>query len=350
MNPRDTPPRSVWEIAGKVFETYPGGETEFWRDWGRGRLADQTLEWFRRHAEDLGLDDEVRAADERLERRRVLNDPDPAVQRRKRAILEALAFAVETPGPVTREARDPLRRDELRRRFVEALFDLLEHDLEIDLAAWSGLSEAAVGTILVRAVFPELAPARDHPPPTTTPKPTTTTTTTPTPGDGNDEPTNKIYEISVNLLPRFQRDSPLDLEIAADLPNPEPTPKPGRDQPPPGFLEIAAELDELRERVADGRPLEPIDEALKTIAWPLLVRNPDGAAHRLEPGFRNYLRARLREVCRQFDLRPRLPENGGRFTDLDAAFDALDRRRIAERFRKVQYPELDRWLVADLAT
>lgn len=273
---------SDWEIAAKVFESYPGGEDAFWLAWERGKLARETMDWFRQHATDIVVEDEVREADALLAareaRRRLLDAPE--ARRRERMILEALAFAVEAPGTVTLASRDPVKQSELRRRFAEALFGLLEHDLEIDPSAWSGGSEAAAGTAVLRVVFPELAP--------------------------------------------------------------------GDDEASPSFVEIAAELRDLRDRARRGDPADPTEHALRELAGPLLLPSPEGIGYYFEPSFRNYLRVRLSEACRRQGWRPKPIAEGGRFADLDAAFAVLTRRRVAEVFLEVGWSQLDPWLAVDL--
>ncbi len=275
-----TLPQSDWEIAATVFETYPGGEAAFWRDWALGRLPPELMDWFRRHAANVLIEDEVREADaalaQRADRRRPFDSPEG--RRRERMVLEALAFAVEVPGPITELATGgALEAEELRRRFAEALFHVLEHDLDIARESWAGESEAAVGTEVLRVVFSTLVPG------------------------------------------------------AADA--------------PPSFVEIARELKALRERSRDAGPADPTEAALRDLAGPLLLRSSEGG-YRLEPSFRNYLRARLREACLRQGWQPR---PGGKFKNLDAAFDALTRHRVLQVFQKVRWVKLDPWLAVDLA-
>jgi hypothetical protein len=274
-------PESDWEIAERIFASYPGGEPDFWRDWGRGRLAPQTMEWFRRHAADVVVELEVRRADAQLAEHVGGDRPPetPKARNQRRIILEALALAVEVRGRITLEMCEPPKRSELRRRFAEALFLLLERDLDIDPANWSAGLEAAVGTEILRVIFPELIP-----------------------NDGDRGPS-------------------------------------------PGFVEIIEELDAFRQRADQGEEVAPGEQALRELAWPLLIRETNPTRFRFEPSFRNYLRARLFEVCRERGWQPR-PRPGG-FVDLDAAFETLTRPRVAEVFREVSYPNLERWLAVD---
>jgi hypothetical protein len=157
-------PMPDWEVAETILQEFEGGEEGFWTHWALGLLDPVIKEWFRSRAGALGLEEEVATADERERRRqregKALASDDGA--REKRLALEAANLLVETgpPGDTPSNvvtSSDQQQRAELRQRFAEAVFGLLEHDLEI--VDRSKESDALLGTQILHRVLRELAPA-----------------------------------------------------------------------------------------------------------------------------------------------------------------------------------------------
>jgi hypothetical protein len=121
----------------------------------------------------------------------------------------------------------------------------------------------------------------------------------------------------------------------------------------PSFRELDRWLNQLRQRfrrsqVMGELELRPSDQALRQLTPQLLEEHNSSWSYQLS--FRLFLRSRLLEFCRTRGLRPRPPERGGRFTDLDAAFDALTRERLGEVLRAAAAdddPDLRDWLMRE---